>query len=187
MEQPSPQERYSWNDYLSWPPDERYELIDGTAYAVAAPRRRHQEIVGEIFRQAATTLKGRPCRVFIAPFDVKLSGDDADDSPTVLQPDIVVTCDTSKLTRQGMSGAPDLVVEVVSSDSGLADRRRKFEVYRRYGVGEYWIVDGDEVVAEVYLLESDGTYRRAAVLGPEDRLKATVTELAIDLAEVFAD
>ena len=93
----------------------------------------------------------------------------------VVQPDITVTCDRSKLTEQGMTGPPDLVVEIVSPDSGLIDRRRKFDLYERFGVSEYWIVDQDERVVEVWRLENDRTYRRSGVFGPDD----TVTAAAV--------
>jgi Uma2 family endonuclease len=186
---PKEEERYSWSDYLAWPEGERYELIDGVAYAMSpAPRRRHQEISGEIFRQTANALWGTSCRVYDAPFDVKLSTDEDDDAPTVVQPDITVTCDRAKLTQQGMTGPPDLVVEIVSPDSGLIDRRRKFELYERFGVREYWIVDQDEKVVEVWTLENDRPYRRSGVFGPEDTVTATaVQDLVVSLAEVFAE
>jgi Uma2 family endonuclease len=189
MQVPQKEERYSWSDYLAWPEGERYELIDGVAYAMSpAPRRRHQEISGEIFRQAANALSGKPCRVYDAPFDVKLSADQQDEAPTVVQPDITVTCDRSKLTEQGMTGPPDLVVEIVSPDSGLIDRRRKFDLYERFGVTEYWIVDQDESVVEVYQLDTDRSYRRSGVFGPEDTVTAVaVPELVVSLAEVFAE
>ena len=189
MQLPKEAERYTWSDYLTWPEGERYELIDGIAYAMSpAPRRRHQEISGEMFRQAANALRGKPCRVYDAPFDVKLSADEDDDAPTVVQPDITVTCDRTKLTEQGMTGPPDLVIEIVSPDSGLIDRRRKFDLYERYGVKEYWIVDQDEKVVEVYRLGDGGTYRRIGAFGPEDTVTAeAVAELSVSLAEVFAE
>ena len=179
--------RYSWAEYLRWPEDERYELVEGVPYAMSpAPGRRHQEISGEMFRQVANQLAATPCRVFHAPFDVKLSADEADDAPTVLQPDITVTCDRSKLTDQGVTGAPDLVVEIVSPDSGLADRRRKFDLYQAYGVSEYWIVDQGESLVEVYLLDSGGSYLRSGVYGRDDRIRATaVPDLEVELKTVF--
>ena len=189
MQLPKEAERYRWSDYLAWPEGERYELIDGIAYAMSpAPRRRHQEIAGEMFRQAANALQKKPCYVYDAPFDVKLSPDTDDDAPTVVQPDITITCDRSKLTEQGMTGPPDLVIEIVSPESGLIDRRRKFDLYERFGVTEYWIVDHDERVVEVYRLDDGGSYRRIGAFGPEDTVTAeAVPELSISLAEVFAE
>lgn len=139
-----------------------------------------------MFRQAANILRGGGCRVFAAPFDVKLSDDEEDDAPTVVQPDLTVTCDPAKLTRQGMTGPPDLVVEIVSPESGLADRRRKFAVYERYRVREYWIVDQDEALVEVYLLEEAQFRRKAVYAAGETLTSAAVPDLRIDLGEVFA-
>lgn len=193
MDAPRFETEYSWQDYLNWPGDERFELIHGTPYAMSpAPRRRHQEVSGEIFRQAANALRGGPCRVFTAPFDVKLSPDEQDHAPTVVQPDVVVVCDAEKLTEQGMTGPPDLVVEVISSDSGIADRRRKFAVYEHFGVREYWLVDPEEELVEVYLREradskaSAGAFRRSGVYAVNERLEAgAVGGLTVDLGEVF--
>ncbi len=134
------------------------------------------------------SLYGGECEAYFAPFDVKLSADADDAAPTVVQPDITVTSDRKKLTEQGMTGPPDLVVEIVSPDSGLIDRRRKFDLYERFGVKEYWIVDQDEMVVEVYRLESEGKYLRAGAFGPDDTLAAeAVPGLSVSLAEVFAE
>lgn len=203
MTLPKEGERYSWSDYLAWPEGERYELVDGIAYAMSpAPRRRHQETSRAIFRQIDGRLAGKPCEAYFAPFDVKLSSDESDDAPTVVQPDITVTCDRTKLTEQGMTGPPDLVIEIVSPDSGLNDRvwseaplparpcilGRKFDLYERFRVKEYWIVDQDEKVVEVYRLGDAGTYRRIGAFGPEDTVTAeAVPELSVSLAEVFAE
>lgn len=187
MAVPKSEESYSWQEYLAWPSDERFELIDGIAYAMSpAPRRRHQEISGALFYQAYAALRGGDCSVFAAPFDVKLSSDEEDEAPTVVQPDLTVCCDRSRLTEQGMTGPPALVVEIVSPDSGIADRRRKFTVYESYAVGEYWMVDQDEELVEVYLLR-EGRFRREAVYARDEKLKSfTVNGLAVDLAEVFS-
>jgi Uma2 family endonuclease len=186
MEEPKPEERFSWQEYIAWPTEERFELIEGEPYAMSPdPRRRHQEISGEMFRQAANILHRGGRTIFPAPFDVKLSSDEEDDAPTVVQPDLTVCCDPEKLTEQGMTGPPDLVVEIVSPESGIADRRRKFAVYESYGVREYWIVDQDEELVEVYL-HKEGRFSRAAVYAKdEDIASAVVPELTIELCDVF--
>lgn len=186
MEESNPEEQYSWQEYLNWPTDERFELIEGVAYAMSpAPRRRHQEISGEFFYQAYTALRSGGCSVFAAPFDVKLSSDERDNAPTVVQPDLTVTCDSGKLTEQGMTGPPDLIVEIVSPDSGIADRRRKFAVYESYGVREYWIVDQDEELVEVYLLKG-ARFSREAVYARDEKLASHVVPgLTVNLNEVF--
>lgn len=186
MAGPKPQERYSWQEYLAWQTDERFELVDGIPYAMSpAPSRRHQEIAGALFNQVYNTLTEDPCRVFVAPFDVKLTDDLCDEAPTVVQPDLTVVCEESQLTEQGTSGPPNLVVEIVSPDSGVTDRRRKFDLYERYGVGEYWIVDQEEELVEVYVL-ADRHYRRDAVLASDEVIASTmVPAITVDLSLVF--
>ena len=113
MAVPKENERYNWQDYLSWPEDERWELIDGVAYSMSpAPARNHQKIVVELSRQVANFLIDAECEVFVAPFDVKLSSEIEEEAATVVQPDLLVCCDSEKLTDQGMSGAPEIAVEI---------------------------------------------------------------------------
>ncbi len=157
--------RHTYADYLSWPEDARYELVDGTAYLMApAPDLAHQEVAGEIFRQLANVLEGKPCRAFIAPVDVRLPNANESDEQvdTVVQPDVLVVCDPAKLDRRGVRGAPDFVVEVVSPSTSGHDHVLKRSVYERAGVREYWLVHpGDRLVTR-YLL-ADGEYGKPAV------------------------
>jgi Uma2 family endonuclease len=150
-----------------------------------APRREHQRLLIELGRQLANALQESPCVVYPAPFDVKLSPEEADDRPTVVQPDLTVVCDEAKLTEQGVTGAPDLVIEIVSPDSGFHDRGRKFDLYERYGLGEYWIVDPVEQLIEAYRLE-EKRFVRAGVFGPKDTLvSAAVPKVTVDLSLLF--
>jgi Uma2 family endonuclease len=182
-----PAEWYSYQDYLSWPEGERIELIRGVPFAMSpAPKREHQRLVAEMTRQFANALRGAPCEIYPASFDVKLSEDTEDSRPTVVQPDLTIVCDPDKLTERGMTGPPDLVVEIASSDTGFHDRSRKFDLYRDSGVREYWIVDPDERVVEVYRLEATGGYRRVRAFGGSDTVTAGITDvIVIDLSEVF--
>ncbi len=111
-----PHERYTYADYRRWPEEQRYELIDGVAYAMAGPSRRHQRLVGELYRQLANALEDHPCQVYIAPFDVRLpKADEADvEIDTIVQSDLSVFCDPGKLDDAGARGAPDWVIEVLS-------------------------------------------------------------------------
>jgi len=142
---------FTYRDYVSWPADERWELIDGVAYDMcAAPSRRHQGISGAMYVNFAQYFKGKPCKVYDAPFDVVLPDKDSDDwrdSVNVVQPDLVVICDKSKLTDEGCLGAPDLVVEIISPYTSKKDIKEKYDLYEREGVREYWIVyPGDRAV-----------------------------------------
>lgn len=146
---------YCYGDYLTWPDDTRYELIDGQAYAMSpAPDLAHQEVAGEIYLQARLALKNKPCRAFIAPVDVRLpKRDEADDLiDTVVQPDVLVVCDSSKLGRRGVRGAPDWVVEVLSPATAGHDQIRKRTLYERCGVKEYWLVHPVDRLLTVYIL-----------------------------------
>lgn len=167
--QPAPQNRqrhYTYGDYLTWSDDVRYELIDGVAYMMTpAPTLDHQDIAGEIYRQLANALEGKPCRPYIAPVDVRLPKDDEADEAidTVVQPDVIVVCDERKLDRRGVRGAPDLVVEVLSPSTAYHDHKRKREVYERAGVKEYWLVDPVERMIHIYRLDDQGRYGKPDV------------------------
>ncbi len=157
---------YTYGDYLTWPDDVRYELIDGVAYLMApAPTLEHQDIAGEIYRQLANALEGKPCRPYIAPVDVRLpKGNEADEAvDTVVQPDVIVVCDQGKLDRRGVRGAPDFVVEVLSPSTAFHDHKRKREVYERAGVKEYWLVDPVERTIHIYRIDENGRYGKPDV------------------------
>jgi Uma2 family endonuclease len=134
------QHRHTYAEYCSWPEDVRYELIDGQAYAMSpGPNRRHQELVGEVFLQIGNALRGAPCRPYVAPFDIRLPrGNEADDDvDTVVQPDISVICDRTKLDDRGCRGAPDWVIEVLSPSSASHDQILKRALYERHEVDPY--------------------------------------------------
>jgi len=153
-------QHYSYGDYLSWPDDTRYELIDGNAYAMSpAPDLAHQDVAGEIYLQTRLALKGKPCRAFIAPVDVRLpkQGEADELIDTVVQPDVLVVCDSNKLDRRGVRGAPDWIVEVLSPSTAGHDQIRKRSLYERHGVLEYWLIHPIDRVLTVYLL-IDGEY-----------------------------
>lgn len=157
--------RHTYGDYRSWSEDVRYELVDGIAYLLSpAPSRHHQELLGELFYQARTGLEGKPCRAYIAPFDVRLPrGKEADDlTDTVVQPDLLVVCDREKLDERGMRGAPDWVVEVLSPATAAHDQTIKLAAYERARVPELWLVHPLDRVLTVYGLE-DGRFARPSI------------------------
>lgn len=187
MAVPKENEKYSYKDYLSWPEGERWELLGGVAYSMSpAPSRYHQKLIMELAKQIANFLTGVSCDVYTSPIDVKFSGLEDDKEPTILQPDIVVVCDEEKLTDEGITGAPDFIAEVISPSSGLHDRKTKYDLYEYYGVREYWIVDPDESVVEIYLLDENGKFQRLGAFGAEDSAEVNVLPgLEIDLSSVF--
>lgn len=168
------QHLHTYGEYLSWPDDLRYELIDGRAYAMSpAPTRRHQQVVGELFSQIHGQLRGHPCQAYVAPFDVRLPrGTEADDEvDTVVQPDIAVFCDRSRLDERGARGAPDWIIEVLSPGTASHDQLLKRDLYERHGVAEYWLVHPGDRLVTVYRLLA-GAYGKphvqefAGSLGP---------------------
>jgi len=146
---------YTYSDYLTWPDDIRYEIIDGTPYLMASPSEAHQAILFELAGQIWNFLKGKPCKAFTAPFDVRLNPKSGDD--TVVQPDLLVVCDGSKLDGKACVGAPDLIVEILSPSTALMDRFIKFNRYLYAGVMEYWIIDPETRMAAIHFLK-DGQY-----------------------------
>lgn len=157
-------EYHTYGDYLTWPEDVRYELIDGDAYLMApAPTVSHQDIAGEVYHQLRNALRGKPCRALIAPVDVRLpEADEADERiDTVVQPDVLVVCDPNKVSERGVRGAPDWVLEVLSPSTAGHDQVKKLALYERHGVREYWLVQPWGKVLTVYTLR-DGAYGRPA-------------------------
>lgn len=147
---------HTYGGYLDWPEDVRYELIEGVAYLMAsAPTVRHQQIAGEIYRQLANALEGKPCRVLIAPVDVLLPKADEADArvDTVVQPDLLVVCDESKIGERRVRGAPDFVVEVLSPATASHDLVIKRRLYEPHGVREYWLIHPVDRVLTMYRLE----------------------------------
>ena len=152
--------RFTYADHRNWPDDERWELIDGEAYAMSpVPTISHQTLAGQLFRQIDEALDGAPCRALISPVDVLLPApDEADDrSTTVVQPDILVVCDPAKLTERNVRGAPDWIIEVLSPATARHDHITKRALYERAGVREYWLVHPVDRIVTVYTL-NDGQY-----------------------------
>ncbi len=144
---------YTLDDYYALPDDQRVELIDGYFYNMSSPTFGHQSIGGEIHRQIANFImeNGGSCRPFIAPVDVQLDCD----NKTMVQPDVGIVCDTSKIKRFGIYGAPDFLVEVISPSTKKKDYALKLSKYLEAGVREYWIVDFTQEKVLVYFFESD--------------------------------
>ena len=175
---------YTYADYLTWDNDVRQELIDGVIYDMATPSRRHQAISFELGRQVGNYLRGKPCRAYAAPFSVRLNADSFDD--TVVEPDLVVVCDMSKLDDKGCVGAPDFVVEILSPSTASKDKVLKYRAYLNAGVREYWIVDPDAQTVHAHVLEN-GKYD-VTIYHENDIAPIQVLEgCEIDLTEVFAE
>ncbi len=190
MALPAEKERYTFADVLSWEENDRVELIDGEAYMMAQPSRLHQEVSFEICRQLGNFLEGKRCKAFSAPFGVRLfekDGDSPEDVDTVVEPDITVVCDKSKLDDHGCKGAPDMALEILSPSTQRHDRLVKLNLYQRAGVREYWIVSPEERTAQVFLLQ-DGILRPHEVYDRRGVAKVNVLDgCFIELSKVFTE
>jgi Uma2 family endonuclease len=185
-------ERYTYKDYLTWPEQERWEIIDGIAFdTTPAPSFNHQKILVELLRQFATYLLDRQCVALVAPFDVRIPLHDGhdDDIDVIVQPDLVVVCDRKKLDEKGCKGAPDLIVEILSPHTASKDMKEKFNLYERAGVKEYWIVHPAEKILEIFSLDEHARYGRPERYADQDKASVGLFEgdLVMDLGLVFRD
>jgi Uma2 family endonuclease len=176
-------QRFTYADYATWPENERWELIDGRPYDMTpAPGTRHQTIVLKLGAKLSAALEGRHCRCFVAPTDVVLSDYD------VVQPDVLVVCDPTKITEANIQGAPDLAIEVASPATGLKDKREKKNLYEKHGVREYILVDPGLGYLERFVLGPDGFYGKGDVFGTTERMQLlSLTEITLNLREVFEE
>ena len=184
--------RYTYADYLTWLDDKRRELIDGFIHIMSpAPRLKHAKVSKKIYRQLDSIViknKGK-CEVFYAPFDVRFpkNGEVDDDKIyTVVQPDICVICDLSKLDKRGCCGAPDMIVEILSPSTTKKDVTEKFALYEKHGVKEYWIVYPEAESINVYLLQEDGKYDNGTIYEFEGKVPVYIfNNYPIDLEDIF--
>lgn len=157
---------------------------------MAPPSRIHQEISGALFAQLYNFLEGKKCRVYAAPFAVRLferDGETPENVDTMVEPDLSVVCDNNKLDNHGCKGAPDLVVEILSPSSLRHDRFVKLGLYQRAGVREYWVVDPEYKSVQVFTQDGD-FLRISEEYGRRDVARVNVLEgCFIDLGKVFPE
>ncbi len=183
--------KYTYADYLTWLDDKRRELINGFIKIMTpAPRRIHQEISLNITKKVVNYLDNKPCKIYHAPFDVRLVEKDKTSDQeiiNVVQPDISVICDLAKLDDRGCLGAPDLIIEILSPASSKRDLSEKYELYQNFGVKEYWIVFPSEKVIQQFVLfnkkyELKGSFVEGDLISPY-----IFPDLEINLDEIFKD
>jgi Uma2 family endonuclease len=170
---------YTVEDIYALPDGERAELIDGQIYFMASPNRRHQSILGTLYRRIADYIdaKGGDCKVYLAPFAVFINKDNRN----YVEPDISVICDPDKLNDKGCDGAPDWIIEIVSPGNKNMDYLVKLLKYQSSGVREYWIVDTESERISVYNFEHD----EMEVYRLDDKVKAGIYEnLEIDFSTI---
>lgn len=181
---------YTAADYLSWKLEEMVELIRGKIFRMSpAPNTRHQRIYSDlykIFLRAEDDIGN--CSMWQAPTDVYLvhAGEDFMKTRNVVQPDIFIACDPTKIHEKGCFGAPDFVVEILSPSTSKKDASLKLELYREYGVREYWMISVEERMIFVYLLNESGEYvpQKPAVEGQEISPR-DFPQIIVELTELF--
>ena len=190
VEEPDPSYSYTYADYLKWKFEERLELIKGKIYKLSAPNTKHQEVSGNLFNGIYNFLKGKECKAFSAPFDVRLPVRDRkkdNEVKTVVQPDICVICDESKLDEKGCCGAPDLIIEILSPGNSRKEVRLKYELYEEAGIKEYWIVQPVEENISIFILNDDGKYNGATMYTSGDSIKSeAIPGLTIKVNDIFS-
>ena len=185
-----PNKTYTYADYLSWQLTEWVELIRGRVRQMAGASIPHQRISRRLEYAIEAHLSGGRCEMFHAPTDVRLETPDLNGTrllQTVVQPDIFVNCDPSRLTQNSCIGPPEWIIEVVSPSNASRDVREKFDLYQEAGVGEYWIVYPNEQLISVYVRDS-GTDRYRTVgdyAQPGAIPSFTLPNLVLDWANVF--
>lgn len=181
---------YTYADYFKWKFEDRVELIRGRIFKMSpAPSRKHQRITGDMFSFMHGFLKGKKGEVYIAPFDVRLPRRSKDDKDiiTVVQPDICVICDSSKLDDRGCLGAPDIVVEILSPGNNAKELKNKYDIYEEAGVKEYWVVSPQDETFVRHTLEN-GRYVPARTMVAGDLVTTPILPgFELDLAKIFED
>jgi len=152
--------QYTYADYQTWQFEGRVELINGWVSKMGpAPMRKHQEVFGFIFNQVFNYLLDKPCKVYAAPFDVRLINKrkklEEQTILSVVQPDISVICDVAKLDDYGCLGSPDWIIEILNPDNSRKEMKEKHAIYEENGVREYWIVSTTHFFVQVYHLVED--------------------------------
>jgi Uma2 family endonuclease len=181
---------YTYADYLTWQFSERVELIMGRIFRMSAPSRIHQEISGFLHFRLYSFLQDQSCKVYHAPFDVRLplpphriKGDKVN---TVVQPDICVVCDLDKLDEKGCQGAPDLIIEILSSGNSRREVQDKFDLYESAGVQEYWVVQPTEKFITRYNLDAAGKYIGSRLFTEDDTIESKVLQgFQIEVNQIF--
>lgn len=180
---------YTYADYLGWKFTDLVELVRGRVMRkMSAPTSAHQQCSSNLHGELYQYLKGKPCRVFAAPFDVRLvrsTGNGDAQVKTVVQPDLCVICDLTKLDRRGYVGAPDWIIEILSPGTAIHDTKTKFDLYAENGVGEYWIVYPGEQTVSVYVLHKGEYQPQADYYEPGLIPCHTLPELQLEWVDVF--
>jgi len=188
VEEPSSDYTYTYADYLKWKFEERLELFKGKIFKLSTPNTAHQKVAGNIYLRIRLFLEKEKCQVFIAPFDVRLpvkKRKKDTEITTVVQPDLCVVCDETKIDEQGCCGAPDLVIEILSPENSHKEVRLKFQLYEEAGVKEYWIINPVEENLIVYTLNNEKFGGGKMYAGGDIIKSEIVIGLNINVTDIF--
>ncbi|NDV59137.1 Uma2 family endonuclease [Bacteroides sp. 519] len=187
---------YTYADYLTWLDNKKRELLNGLVHLISpAPTLKHAKISRNILTSFVYHIKKNKgkCQTFAAPFDVRLPKDKEtanDKIHTVVQPDICIVCDESKLDERGCLGAPDMIVEILSFSTQKYDLNDKFNIYEAAGVKEYWVISPKEKGVSVFILQENGKYDEGTNYLQEEGGEVpvqTLPGLNLSLEEIFED
>ena len=192
VEEPDPSLSYTYADYLQWKFEEQVELIRGKIFKMRpAPATKHQQISISLSSAIYNFLKRKNCKVFAAPFDVRLPVKNKkkdNEITTVVQPDICVICDESKIDGRGCLGAPDLIIEILSPGNTHKEVKLKHEIYEEAKVKEYWVIYPSEQNIAVFILNENNKYDGAKIYAGNDSIKSiAVKGLIIKLNDTFTN
>ncbi len=188
VEEPSADYIYTYADYLQWKWEERVELFKGMIMKMAAPGTRHQTIAGNLYFKLKSFLNAYPCKVFHAPFDVRLPVQNKKkdtEITTVVQPDLCVVCNVNKIDERGCCGAPDIVIEILSPGNNKKEVQNKFELYEEAGVLEYWVVVPVEEIIIIWYLTKEKYTKSKPFASGQSITTPILPGLEINVTDIF--
>lgn len=181
---------YSYADYLTWQFDEYVELIKGKIFQMSpAPRAMHQRVQGKIYNRIYNYLENKKCEVFVSPFDVRIPLKNQKSNDTVfsvVQPDICIVCEESKIDEKGCNGAPDFIAEILSPSTMRKDANEKYSLYEEAGVKEYWLVWPEDKAIQIFDLENGVFVKRGLYEFEGKVFIKSIGEFELDLKDIFA-
>lgn len=165
--------------------DSILEYIDGVVYMSPSPSTKHQRISSKLQIKMGIYLDGKPCEVFSAPYDIELKREGLEGTKIVI-PDLSIICDKSGFTESKYVGVPSLIVEILSPSNQSHDLITKLNLYMKYGVQEYWIINPMLESVTIYTLNDEGMYEQLDMKTSIGMLKSKVLDgFTVDLKEIF--
>ena len=177
---------YTYAEYLLWQFEERVELLKGKLFKMSAPSPAHQVVQSNLNIELGLYFRNQKCQIYPAPFDVRLpaKGETGDAIHTVVQPDLCVVCDRTKIDSRGCIGAPDLVIEIISPGNSKKELKQKFKLYEEAGVREYWVIHLSEEYVIVNVLENNH-YKTLSPIVDDEVHSVIFPTLKVHTKEIF--